>query len=156
MILIQKPGRFSGGGCSRNFPWSSEAVVVRFSVQWGGGYSSRHFASLTSTRFRRGRGCSTHFRIITTHSLMSRDIHESISQFGKTRPKTYTTKKITKQKIQNFKGSRGARAPQAPWNRPVQMPELSAPQPWLCVSPLLSTRPQSGADHRMLQRSTQF
>ena len=33
-----------------------------------------------------------------------------------------------------------------------QTPELSAPQPWLCVSPLLSTRPQSGADHRMLQR----
>ena len=25
-----------------------------------------------------------------------------------------------------------------------------------CVSPLLSTRPQSGADHRMLQRSTHF
>ena len=37
-----------------------------------------------------------------------------------------------------------------------QTPELSAPQPWLCVSPLLSTRPQSGADHRMLQRSIQF
>ena len=37
-----------------------------------------------------------------------------------------------------------------------QTPELSAPQPWLCVSPLLSTRLQSGADHRMLQRSIQF
>ena len=37
-----------------------------------------------------------------------------------------------------------------------QTPELSAPQPWLCVSPLLSTRPQYGADHRMLQRSIQF
>ena len=39
------------------------------------------------------------------------------------------------------------------WRTPIgeQTPELSAPQPWLCVSPLLSTRPQSGADHRMLQ-----
>ena len=33
-----------------------------------------------------------------------------------------------------------------------QTPELSAPQPWLCVSPLLSMRPQSGADQRMLHR----
>ena len=36
-----------------------------------------------------------------------------------------------------------------------QTPELSAPLAWLCVSPLLSIRPQSGADQRMLQISTQ-
>ena len=44
------------------------------------------------------------------------------------------------------------------WRTPIgeQTPEQSAPQPWLSVSPLLSTRPQSGADHRMLQRSTHF
>ena len=38
-----------------------------------------------------------------------------------------------------------------------QTPELSAPLPcMLCVSHLLSTHPQSGADHRMLQISSQF
>ena len=38
------------------------------------------------------------------------------------------------------------------WRTPIgeQTPELSAPQPWLCVFPLLSIRPQSGADHRMI------
>ena len=42
------------------------------------------------------------------------------------------------------------------WRTPTgeQTPGVSAPQPWLCVSPLLSMRPQSGADHRMLQRPT--
>ena len=31
-----------------------------------------------------------HFRLFTTHSLISRDIHGSVSQFGTTRPKPCT------------------------------------------------------------------
>ena len=94
---LQKPARFSGGGggSSRNFPWSPEAGPI----QWGGGGGvvAEIFRDLqTPARFSGGGGSSRHFfsvshlqkptrlgrgrEILTTHSLISRDIHESISQ----------------------------------------------------------------------------
>ena len=90
---LQKPARFSGGGSSRHF------FVSRLHKP---------------TRFGRGRGYGPRFRILTTHSLISRDIHESISQFGETHPKAYTNNKINQQKDRISNGLGGARAPQAP------------------------------------------
>ena len=62
----------------------------------GGGGVTEIFRGPSKEGGEGGGGCTTHFRMFTTHSLISRDIHESISQFNKNTNKNLHTQKFKK------------------------------------------------------------